>query len=62
MQKDQPHNKPDGGRITTPPKQSLRDPSGKETDNPKLSKQAEGKASHPSASKSPDPHRGIKRS
>lgn len=55
MNKDQAH-------IDKPPKRNLEDPSGKETDNPKLSKQAEGKASRPSASKSPDPHRGIKRS
>ncbi len=49
-------------KIDKPPKRNLRDSSGKATDNPKLSKQAEGRESQPSASKSPDPHSGIKRS
>lgn len=52
----------DQARIDKPPKRNLKDPSGKETDNPKLSKQADGRASQPSASKAPDPHLGIKRS
>lgn len=55
MEKQQSH-------IDKSPKRNLKDPSGKATDNPKLSKQAEGRESQPSASKSPDPHRGIKSS
>jgi len=55
MNRDQAH-------IDKPPKRKLKDASGKATDNPKLSKQAEGRESQPSASKSPDPHSGIKRS
>lgn len=55
MQQDRAH-------ITKPPKRNLKDPSGEATDNPELPKQAKGRSSQPSASKSPDPHGGIKRS
>jgi hypothetical protein len=61
MKKDHPHMTEDRARVTKPPKRSLKDPSGDATDNPKLPKQAKGPGSQPSASKSPDPHSGIKR-
>lgn len=54
--------KQDENKVGKPPKRNLKDPSGQATDNPKLPKQAAGQGSQPSASKSPDPHVGLKRS
>lgn len=62
MKKDHPHTNEDRAGIKKPPKRSLKDPSGQATNNPKLPRQAKGQGSQPSASKSPDPHSGIKRS
>ena len=59
MKKDHPHTDEDRAEVKKPPKRSLKDPSGQETNNPKLPKQAQGQ--RPSASKSPGPHGGIKR-
>ncbi|MDP1731595.1 MAG: hypothetical protein Q8L54_10565 [Devosia sp.] len=47
--------------IDKPPRHSIKDATGKATDNPKLPKQADGAGSQPSATGKSKPHEGIKR-